>query len=128
MQARDRFFASLRLLRDEAMRSAAPPQDAVGVIDVGERLDARSAERMKTRFRQLAQEGRSHHVIDLSRLDDLDSGGLASLISTLRAVRESGGSVHLVAGSDRVTHILEVTAMSRLFKVHPSLQDALAAV
>jgi anti-sigma B factor antagonist len=80
---------------------------------------------MKARFKRLSRHGHSRHVIDLSNIDDLDSGGLAGLISTLRAVRESGGTIHLVASSERVTHVLELTALTRLFRVHPSLQEAL---
>jgi anti-sigma B factor antagonist len=127
MQVREKLFSSQ--LRSSG--SAAPADEhahSVGLIEVGERLDARAAERMKSRFKQFAKEGRSEHIIDLSRLDDLDSGGLASLISTLRAVRESGGCVHLVANSDRVTYILELTALTRLFKVHPTVKAALAAI
>jgi anti-sigma B factor antagonist len=127
MQVRDKLLPPPR---SEGMPAAGAREliDSVGVIEVGERLDARAAERMKTRFKQFAKEGRSRHIIDLSRLDDLDSGGLATLISTLRSVRESGGSVHLVANTDRVTYILELTALTRLFKVHPTVKAALAAI
>jgi anti-sigma B factor antagonist len=125
MQARDKFFSTLLMIRDSVSEH---PTAQIGVIDVGERLDARSAERMKSKFKELARQGRSRHIIDMSRVDDLDSGGLATLISTLRAVREAGGSVHLVANSVRVTHILELTALTRLFKVYPSLQAALSSV
>jgi anti-sigma B factor antagonist len=116
MQARDAFFAS--------------PADAgsVGVIDVGERLDARAAEQMKSRFKKLALQGHRRHIIDLSRVDDVDSGGLAGLISTLRAVRDTGGSIDLVANTGHVKQILELCALTRLFKVHQSVQAALAAV
>ena len=83
---------------------------------------------MKKRFKEFAAEGRQHHIIDLSDLDVLDSGGLAGLISALRAVRETGGSVDLVASKNHVTHILELTSLARLFKVHRSVQAALASL
>lgn len=125
MQARDKFFSSLQTLRETAALTA-PHGGSVGVIDVGCKLDARTAQQMKAQFKEFAAEGRSRHIIDLSRLDDLDSTGLAGLISTLRAVRDTGGSIDLVASSNHVTQILELTALSRLFKVHRSLQAALA--
>ena len=99
----------------------------IGIIDVGRTLDYDAAQRMKARFKKFAAEGRQRHIVDLSQLDDLDSGGLAGLISALRAVKETGGSIDLVANSNHVTHILELTALSRLFKVHRSLQAALAS-
>jgi anti-sigma B factor antagonist len=127
MQARDKFFSSLHQLRETAAIATSDAAEMVGVVDAGRRLDARSAERMKARFKQLVAQGRLHHILDLSRLDDLDSTGLAGLISTLRAVREAGGSVQIVASSNRVTQILELTALTRLFRVHPSIQSALTA-
>jgi anti-sigma B factor antagonist len=116
MQAREAFFDSM------------DQPGAVGVIDVGERLDARTAERMKARFKKLAAEGQRRHIIDLSRVGDLDSGGLAGLISTLRAVRETGGSIDLVASTSHVKQILELTALTRIFKVHRSVKAALASL
>ncbi len=123
MQLRDKFHSSLRAIKESA---PAPACAEVGVIDVGRRLDYQAAEQMKRRFKQFAAEGRQRHVIDLTKLDVLDSGGLAGLISALRAVRDTGGSVDLVASSSHVTHILELTALTRLFKVHPSLKEALS--
>lgn len=100
----------------------------VGIIDVGARLDYRAAERMKRRFKQFAADGRHRHIVDLSETSALDSAGLAGLISALRTVRDNGGSVDLVVKSGNVTRILELTSVTRAFKVHPSLQEALAAV
>ena len=122
MQVRDKFHSALRTLRATADQWS----DEVGIIDVGRRLDYHAAERMKQRFKKFAAEGRRRHIIDLTQLDMLDSGGLAGLISALRAVRETGGSVDLVANSTHVTQILELTALTRLFKVHRSLNAALA--
>jgi anti-anti-sigma factor len=125
MQVRDKFFSSL-----VSLKAAAEPieSDEVGIIDVGSTLDHDATELLKERFKQFVAEGRQRHIIDLTRLDVLDSGGLAGLISALRAVRETGGSVDLVANSSHVTHILELTSLTRLFKVHRSMRAALASI
>lgn len=123
MQAREIFECSPR----QASTAVASRED-VEIIDAGTRLDHRKAQQMKQRFKQLAAEGRLRHIVDLTRLDKLDSGGLAGLVSTLRAVRDSGGSIDLVVTNNRVTQILELTALTRLFRVYPSMKDALASV
>lgn len=125
MQTRDRLHSSLRSIKMPATDSTCPQ---VGIIDVGARLDYRAAERMKRRFKQFAADGRHRHIVDLSETSALDSAGLAGLISALRTVRDNGGSVDLVVKSGNVTRILELTSVTRAFKVHPSLQEALAAV
>ena len=125
MQTRDRFDSALRSLKMPATDST---RSQVAIIDVGARLDYRAAERMKRRFKQFAADGRHRHIVDLSETSALDSAGLAGLISALRTVRDNGGSVDLVVKSGNVTRILELTSVTRVFKVHPSLQEALAAV
>ena len=126
MQVRDKFFTSLLSLRAASAKEDGSEQ--VGIIDVGRTLDHRATLRMKERFKQSVAQGRRHHILDLTKLDVLDSGGLAGLISALRAVRETGGSVELVANSTHVTQILELTSLTRLFKVHRSVQAALASL
>ena len=110
------------------MPAADPARPDVAIIDVGALLDYRAAERMKRRFKQSAAAGHRRHIVDLSLTSTLDSGGLAGLISALRSVRDSGGSVDLVVKAGNVTRILELTSVTRAFKVHPSLQKALEAV
>jgi len=124
MQVRDKFFTSLVTLQATAQTKTS---DEIGIIDVGKTLDDRTASRMKEQFKEFVAEGRQRHIIDLTKLDVLDSGGLAGLISALRAVRETGGSVDLVANSTHVTQILELTSLTRLFKVHRSMKAALAS-
>ena len=124
MQTRDKFDSTLRRIKASAESS---PCTGIGIIAIGERLDHRAAERMKRHIRRHVAEGRQRHIVDLSELDALDSGGLAGLISALRAVRDNGGSVDLVASTSRVTRILELTSLTRVFKVHSSLQEALAS-
>ena len=125
MQTRDKFDSALRSIKMPASDST---RSQVAIIDVGDRLDYRAAERMKRRFKQFAADGRRRHIVDLSQTSALDSAGLAGLISALRAVRDNGGSVDLVVKSGNVTRILELTSVTRAFKVHPSLKEALAAV
>jgi anti-sigma B factor antagonist len=125
MQVRDKFFSSLVSLRAAAETIES---DEVGIIDIGSTLDHDATLFLKERFKQFVAQGRQRHIIDLTKLAVLDSGGLAGLISALRAVRETGGSVDLVANSTHVTQILELTSLTRLFKVHRSMKAALASI
>jgi anti-sigma B factor antagonist len=125
MQTRDKFDSALRSI---TMSAKDATRSQVAIIDVGALLDYRAAEQMKRRFKQFAADGRHRHIVDLSETSALDSAGLAGLISALRAVRDNGGSVDLVVTSGNVSRILELTSVTRAFKVHPSLQEALAAV
>jgi anti-anti-sigma factor len=66
-------------------------------------------------------------VIDLSKLDYLDSSGLGLLLSLSREYGSSGGRIALVTNKT-VDGILEITRLNGIFSVFRSLDQALAYV
>jgi len=68
--------------------------------------------------------GRLDVTIDLDRVGFLDSSGLASLIVALRRARERGGDIRVEATNPRIRRLLEVTALSRVFKLGPPARAA----
>jgi anti-anti-sigma factor len=71
--------------------------------------------------RQLAREVDSGNVnltIDLDRVGALDSGGLAALIATLRRARERGGDVRVQASQPHIRRVMELTGLSRVFRLN----------
>ncbi len=95
------------------------------VIDVGDELTVESARGLNAQLATLLADGNVDHILDLSGLTHLDSSGLASLITALRKVRDVGGSVSLIAGSEHVNHILQLTAFNRLFPVFQTREAAI---
>jgi anti-anti-sigma regulatory factor len=45
----------------------------------------------------------------------------------LRAVRDVGGDVRVIAANESVRRVFEVTALSRVFKYHPIRPQAVSA-
>jgi anti-sigma B factor antagonist len=125
MHARDKFYSAL--LRAKASAQLEHERDGVEIIRVERYLDAKAAALIKSAFKRMVQAGRAHAVIDLTNVSGVDSTGLGSLVSALRAVREIGGCIRLVAGSGRLLQMLELTALTRVFKVHASVSSALDA-
>jgi anti-anti-sigma factor len=73
--------------------------------------------------RQLAREVDSGNVnltIDLDRVGALDSGGLAALIATLRRARDNGGNVRVQASKPHIRRVMELTGLSRVFRLTTS--------
>ena len=124
MHARDKYYSAL--VRAKAAAAYAE-QDAVDVIRVDATLDSRAATLIKSDFTRLISDGRAQVVIDLTNVATVDSAGLGSLVCALRAVREIGGCIRLVATRGHVMQMLERTALTRVFKVHPSVDAAIAA-
>lgn len=124
MHSRDKYYSAL--VRAKAAAHYAE-HDSVEIIRVDSTLDSHAAGLIRTNFTRMIADGRALAVIDLTNVASVDSAGLGSLVCALRAVREIGGSVRLVSSGGRVLQMLEKTALTRVFKVHASVDAALAA-
>ena len=74
----------------------------------------------KVARRQLAravQSGKVNLTIDLDGVGALNSGGLAALIATLRMARNRGGDVRVKASQPHIRRVMELTGLSRVFRV-----------
>ncbi|NTW83589.1 MAG: STAS domain-containing protein [Chlorobiaceae bacterium] len=63
-------------------------------------------------------------VLNLSRVDFLDSSGLGAIVGMARNKRESGGDVVLACMNDRVRKVFEITRVARLFHIFDDLEAA----
>jgi anti-anti-sigma factor len=83
----------------------------------------------KSARRHLAREvdsGNVNLMIDLDRVGTLDSGGLAALIATLRRARNRGGNVRVQTSQPHIRRVLELTGLSRVFRLSTEGLNAIA--
>ena len=92
------------------------------------RVDMQTQDLLKTRMAALVDEGYRHIMLNMRRVKFIDSVGLGSLIGARRRMDEANGSLRLVHVSPAVAKALEMTHLSRVFDVHDTLQDAVAAL
>src|ERR1700680_396611 len=74
----------------------------------------------KVARRQLAgavRSGKVNLTIDLDRGVALNSTGLAALIATLRLARDQGGDVRVRATQPHIRRVMELTGLSRVFRL-----------
>ena len=84
----------------------------------------------RTARRQLARAvsaGKVNLTIDLDRVDTLNSGGLAALIATLRLARDRGGDVRVQTSQPHIRRVMELTGLSRVFRLSQPVAAAPAA-
>jgi anti-sigma B factor antagonist len=65
-------------------------------------------------------------VVDLERVDFLDSTGLGVLVGGLKRVRNHEGSLKLVCTQDKILKIFRITGLTKVFPIHDSIDDAVA--
>jgi anti-sigma B factor antagonist len=103
------------------------PSNDCAVIQVTGEVDVYTAPDLRERIRDLADKGAVHVIVDMSRVDFLDSTGLGALVGGLKRIRDHGGSLTLVITAPRILRIFEITGLTKVFRPSPSVPDAIAA-
>lgn len=92
------------------------------------RLDAARAVGFKATMHEIVEKsGTAHIVLDMSRIDFMDSSGLGALIAVLK--RMSPDNKFEVSGlTAPVQRVFDLTRMDHVFKVYKTIDDAVAGV
>ena len=98
------------------------------VIVLGGEVDLYTAPEFKERMVELIEDGKKRIVVDLSAATFIDSTTLGVLVGGVKRLRPAGGSLALVCTDQNITKIFEITGLDRVFPIHASRADALAAV
>jgi anti-sigma B factor antagonist len=97
------------------------------VAPVGE-VDLHTAPEIKRRIAELSDQGYTQIVVDLSRINYLDSTGLGVLVGALKRLREKDGELRLVHPTPRVMRVLEITRLVNVFQIFDSEEAALSSL
>ena len=93
-----------------------------GVIKLGE-----SARFFAEALERVLEEERGHVVVDLSRIDMIDSTGIGELVGYLGRFRDRRRELILINPSDRIRKLLEVAHLAELFPIYETVDDAVAS-
>src|SRR6267378_2363125 len=64
-------------------------------------------------------------ILDLAGVPTIDSAGLGALVHLHRSADRSGNSLKLACPSPHLCELFDLTRLSSLFEIHPTLDDAL---
>jgi anti-anti-sigma factor len=95
------------------MRRSGDRHEVVLILS-GE-LDLQSAAELERELAAIRCERPSRMLLDLSRLDFMDSAGLAMIIDAERAAREDGIGLRLRRGRPQVRRLFELTGAGARF-------------
>lgn len=97
------------------------------VLEVGGEVDIETSDRLRERLASMIDGGSRRIIVDLERVDFMDSTGLGVLVGALRRLRAVGGTLALVCNRESLLKIFRITALDRVFSVHPTVDAAIAA-
>ena len=109
------------------LRLDVTERDRWAVLAVGGEVDVATAPRLRERLIELVNSGKHHIVVDLTDVEFLDSTGLGVLVGALKRVRSHEGDLDLVCTESRILKVFEITGLTKVFTMHRSVDEAVAA-
>lgn len=94
------------------------------VVEVGGRLDASTAPDAKAQLADLIASGQCKLVLNLKNVEFIDSSGLGLLVSCLRRCVAAGGDLCLAEVPELARSVLELTRLTRVFRIEASEAEA----
>jgi anti-sigma B factor antagonist len=67
-------------------------------------------------------------VVDLSEVPYVDSAGLGALVGVVVTAQRANRQVAFAAVNPRVKALMDMTKVSQLFRIYPTVQDAQASL
>ena len=97
------------------------------VVDVEGEIDVYTAPRLRELLIDLVNNGHYQLVVNMEKVEFLDSTGLGVLVGGLKRVRAHDGSLDLVCTQERILKIFRITGLTKVFGIHDSVDEAIAA-
>ena len=102
-------------------------KDGIEVVDVGGEIDIYTAPRLRELLIDLVSKNSYQLVINMDKVEFLDSTGLGVLVGGLKRVRAHDGSLDLVCAQERILKIFKITGLTKVFGIHQTVNQAIAA-
>ncbi|MHB0976097.1 MAG: STAS domain-containing protein [Candidatus Aquicultorales bacterium] len=98
--------------------------DGIGIIALEGEVDVYTAPKLKSRLIDMVDEGKYDIIVDLQKVEFMDSSGLGVLVGGLKRVKSHQGSVTLVCTQENILKIFRITGLVKVFPIFPSQDEA----
>jgi anti-sigma B factor antagonist len=103
-------------------------REGITVLDLNGRITVGpEASLLRETVARLSAEGKKNLVLELSKVDFIDSTGLGALVICATSLRKSGGNVKLVNLNRRNIELLVMTKLATVFEIFTDEQDAISS-
>jgi anti-sigma B factor antagonist len=87
-------------------------------------VDVYTAPQLRERLVESIESGCGNVLVDLERVDFIDSSGLGVLVGGLRRAKERSGVVRLVCTRDNILKIFRITGLDKVFPIFSDVAQA----
>ena len=101
---------------------------AWAVMRVSGEIDMATAPKLRQHVQNVTARGPDGLVLDLDRVDFIDSTGLGVMVGAAKRMRMSDGALRIVCSQSHLVELFELTRLNEVFDLFETLDDALADV
>jgi len=98
--------------------------DEIALLELSGQIDSYSAEEITKLIDAHIDNGKFKVIVDLSKVDYLDSAGLSSLINTRIKLSKRGGSLRLVGLKGKAKEVFDLAGLTSMFEIFDSHEKA----
>ena len=100
-------------------------EKGVAIISLsGKVIGGPDASELNRQLHTLIAQGKKKVVVDLGKVELMNSSGLGMLIGGLTSVRNAGGDLKLAKAPSKILALFTVTKLSKVFDHRKSVKDA----
>ena len=103
-------------------------KDAVAILRLDGEVDVYTAPKLKSRLIDLVDQGKFKIVVDLEKVDFMDSSGLGVLVGGLKRVRSHEGAIALICSQENILKIFRITGLVKVFPIFDNENQAVQSV
>jgi anti-sigma B factor antagonist len=100
-------------------------KDGIEIVDVEGEIDVYTAPRLRELLIELVNTGFYQLVVNMEKVEFLDSTGLGVLVGGLTRGRAHDGSLDLVCTQERILKIFRITGLTKVFGIHDTVDEAI---
>ena len=108
------------------MNISTRKMESTAVLEIMDaRIDAATAVEFKDQVRAIIDDGQHDIILDLSRVDFIDSSGLGAIVGVLKYLGQRG-TLTVAGVTASVESMFKLTRMDRVFRLYPNVEAALS--
>jgi anti-sigma B factor antagonist len=109
------------------MKMQVETQNKVIILALEGRFDAHETDKVSKWLNDSLPQNEPRIIVDLTKVEFVDSSALATLVQVMKRSRENKGDVLLCGLNPNVRNIFNLTRLDRAFQIHEDLAAALGA-
>ncbi len=98
------------------------------IIDLHGEVDAYTSARFREIMLELIDDGGIDLVINMCKVEYIDSSGLGALVGGLKRVSERNGKIVIVSDGPQIRKVFEITGLEKVFPIYDEEHHAVEAV